>query len=362
MSAFDQENSGSAEASQLDSGQQPLRIETGLAELSKNIRLPLCGGTYAADHALRLLNSYYFIGKNGQETAVFRINGNGTATFLPPEQFKLEIQNIFVMGSGSGKPVPGEKFWKEHPGRHERVIVFKPVGEIGKHEFNLWRGFGVEPLRGWQKQRRLLRHIREVICRRDKHKFKYLIRYLAWAVQHPDKHAGVVIVLKSRKQGTGKSTLGKVMVDIFGQHGAVIADKERLLGRFADWLENTCFVVAEEILWAGDHKAADMLKSIITADTIQIERKFGSCRQIPNRLKTIATTNHDHAIAAGVRDRRNVVYDVSEERVGDKAWFDRLNQDLAAGGTSEFLDFLLRATPGLLRVHHPRLSMVGGGV
>jgi phage/plasmid-associated DNA primase len=104
-------------------------------------------------------------------------------------------------------------------------------------------------------------------------------------------------MLKSRKQGTGKSTLGKVMLDIFGQHGALIDDKERLLGRFTDWLENVCFVLAEEILWAGDHKAADKLKSLITGDTIQIERKFGSCRQVPNRLKTIATTNHDHAIA-----------------------------------------------------------------
>jgi hypothetical protein len=46
--------------------------------------------------------------------------------------------------------------------------------------------------------------------KRDKEQFKYIICYLAWAVQNPDKHSGVVIMLKSRKQGTGKSTLGKV--------------------------------------------------------------------------------------------------------------------------------------------------------
>ena len=146
-----------------------------------------------------------------------------------------------------------------------------------------------------------------------KDKFKYLIRCLAWAVQNPDKHAGVVIVLKSRKQGTGKSTLGKVMLEIFGQHGALIDDKDRLLGRFNDWLENVSFILAEEILWAGDHKTADKLKSRITADTIQIERKYGAIRQIPNRLHIIMTTNHDHAIGAGVGDRRFAVYDVSDE-------------------------------------------------
>lgn len=315
-------------------------------------RKPLCGGVYTPEEALALLNSYFFIGKNNQETAVFRVNDDGSAAFMQPEQFKLAIQNIFVEYSDRpNKPIPAEKFWKESPHRREREIVFKPRGTTDPREFNLWRGFGVEPRKGWQKQRRLLRHIREVICRRDKNKFKYLIRYLAWSVQTPDKHSGVVIMLKSRKQGTGKSTLGKVMLDIFGQHGALIDDKERLLGRFTDWLENVCFVLAEEILWAGDHKAADKLKSILTADTIQIERKFGSLRQIPNRLKTIATTNHDHAIAAGVRERRNVVFDVSDDHTGDKGWFDRLYQDLDAGGTSEFLDFLLHIKLG---DWHPR--------
>ena len=134
---------------------------------------------------------------------------------MPPEQFKLEVQNIFVevRVRGATKLIPAEKYWKESQHRKEKFIVFKPAGETEQHEHNLWRGFGVEPQKGWQKQRRLLRHIREVICRRDRQKFKYLIRYLAWAVQHPDKHAGVIIVLKSRKQGTGKSTLGVVMLE-----------------------------------------------------------------------------------------------------------------------------------------------------
>src|SRR5262249_6020156 len=88
--------------------------------------------------------------------------------------------------------------------------------------------------------------------------------------------------------------------------------------------------------WAGDHKAADQLKSLVTGDTLQVERKFGSCRQVPNHLKSIATTNHDHAVHAGVQDRRNVVYDVSDERVGDRAWFETLYRDLKDGGTREF--------------------------
>lgn len=261
------------------------------------------------------------------------------------------MQNIFVRAGNSSKLIPAGKFWKEHPTRHERTIVFKPSGVIGPHEFNLWRSFGVGRKPGRKNLWSLIRHIRQVICRSDREKFKYFMRYLAWLVQNPDKHAGVVIMLKSRKQGTGKSTLGKVMLDIFGSHGALIDDKERLLGRFTDWLDMVVFVLAEEILWAGDYKSADKFKSMVTGDTIQVERKFGSCRQIPNRLKIIATTNHDDVVAAGAQDRRNVVFDVSDHRAGDRVWFDRLYRDPETGGTAEFLNFLLNIRLGNW---HPR--------
>src|SRR5690606_10063037 len=50
-------------------------------------------------------------------------------------------------------------------------------------------------------------------------------------------------------------------------------------------------------------------------------------------------------------DRRNVVFDVSDERVGDRAWFDALYQDLTDGGTGEFLWFLQHVKLG---GWHPR--------
>jgi hypothetical protein len=317
---------------------------------SSGRRHPLQGGKYSEADALALLNSHFMVGKSKNETAIFRINDDETISFVPTEEFKLAVQNIFV--DVGRKQVPAEKYWRESPNRHERALVFKPGGTTRPHEYNLWRGFGVELRKGWQKQRSFLRHLRRVICRRDQHKFKYMMRLLAWFVQNPDKHAGVVLVLKSREQGTGKSTVGKVMLDIFGQHGFLVDDKDRLLGRFNDWLETACFVLAEEILFAGDLKSADKMKSIVTGDILQVEGKFRSCRQVLNHAKFIACTNHDHAVAAGSRDRRNVVYDVSNEYVGNKDYFNTLYRDLAEGGTSEFL-WLLQSLQ--LGDWHPRL-------
>jgi len=330
-----------------DDGEQSPRIESGLGANARASTLvaqppqwrpPLRGGLYAPADALLLLNLHYFVGQTPFETAVYRLYEDGRATYVSPEQFKLEVQNIFVRGAHRNVAV--EKFWKEHKDRHQRQIVFKPGGTTDPQEFNLWKDFGVEQRHGWAKQRRLVRHIWIVICRRNKKKFKYLMRWLAWAVQNPDQQACAVIVLKSRREGTGKSTIGVVMLKIFGQHGALVDDSERLLGRFNDWLETTSFVLAEEILWANDRRTADKLKSRITSDTLQIERKNGAIRQVANRLHMIMTTNHDHAIGAGTGDRRFVVFDVSDEHANDKAWFDPLYQDLKDGGAGQFLHLL----------------------
>lgn len=333
-------------------------------------RYPLRGGTYPVQYAMELLNSHYFIGKSERQGAViYRITDDGLATLTSDKEFRLDVAHIFVEipaavltpGVHTSKAInknmklaQADQYWTKNNLRNEKTIVFNPDPNYtpSPGEFNLWRGFGVEQCKGWQKQRRLLRHILKVICRRDKAKFKYLIRWLAWAVQHPDEAASTVVVLKSRKEGTGKSTLGVVMQKLFGRHhSALVETSERLLSHFNAWQEPIAFFLGEEILWAGDRKTADQLKSRVTARTLQIEHKHGPVREIPNRLHIIMTSNHDHAIPAGVGARRFVVFEVSDEHARDETWFDPLYRDLENGGYEEFL-WLLRNVK--LGNWHPR--------
>ena len=100
----------------------------GLTALPPQQRKPLQGGVYSPDKVLELLNSHYLIGKSEQEVAIFRIKDDGSLAFMPPEQFKLDVANIFVQRPGRSSPIPAEKFWKESPQRHQRKIVFKPGG------------------------------------------------------------------------------------------------------------------------------------------------------------------------------------------------------------------------------------------
>jgi hypothetical protein len=321
-------------------------------------RLQLVGGVYSVDAALNLMNSWFFVSERDGEVGIYRIEDDGALTFLVMEHFKLLLANLLVDVSSlhqqpSNKLVGIDTFWLRHPQRRTcSKIVFEPSGRIGEDEYNLWRGFAISPTPGFRKQRSLLRHIYRIICRCDQIKFKYLMRWLAWTVQNPHRPAEVVLVLMSNTEGSGKSTLGKVMLDIFGpRHGLLVDDKEQLLGKFNSHLETACFVCGEEVLWAGDPRTADALKSRITASMIPIDEKYRQRRQVPNRLHVMLTTNHTWAIAAGVHARRYFVVEVSDEVAQDKHWFDTLYRDLETGGTEEFLGLLLRVELG---TWHPR--------
>jgi hypothetical protein len=286
-----------------------------------------------------------------------QIEADGTVRYLSKQDFSTKLANVFVSvsdGHGVKKKGKAEQFWLSHPHREEREVIFdphKPAGLAVPVKYNLWTGFAIKPQKPTGKHRALLRHIHEVICNRDRVKFKYLIHWLAWAVQNPHLNPETMIVLKSRRQGTGKSTLGFWMRHIFGKHARRLDDKERLLAKFNADLETAVFIDADELLWAGDHGTADKLKSLITGDNLTVEVKHGATWTIPNRLHMIMTTNHEHAIQAGVQDRRFFVIEVSEHKAQDTGWFGRIYKDCQQGGAAEFLYFLQRVD---LRDWHPR--------
>jgi hypothetical protein len=334
----------------------PVTSKGNLSAGGGQFRKELSGGTYEPDVGLSLLNSRFFLAKAKGAYPIAQIDG-GSIKYLALQDFRTKLANMFVRtddGRGGKKKTKAETFWLEHEHRQEREIIFNPEDPPGDQvdgKYNLWRGFAVEPRRVSGKQRRLLRHISEVICRNEKAKFKYLIFWLAWAVQNPDKNPETAIVLKSANQGTGKTTLGYSMRKIFGEHARTISDKQRLFDKFNADLETAVFVDADEMLWAGDRNTADSLKSLITSDSLTLEVKHGSRWPVPNRLHIVMTTNHEHAVQAGVQDRRFFVLDVSPHKAQDESWFAPLYADLDSGGIEEFLWLLLKIR---LNGWHPR--------
>jgi phage/plasmid-associated DNA primase len=153
-------------------------------------------------------------------------------------------------------------------------------------------------------------------------------------VQKPGTPAGVAVVLKG-VEGAGKSVLGVALRRIAGPHGLMVSSPNHVIGNFNAHLRDLLFLEASEAFFAGDRAAANKLKALITDDALVIESKGVDAVTAPNLLHVIMTTNEEWCVPAGPESRRYFVLDVSNERIGDEAYFRDLfaqvNSDAAVG-------------------------------
>jgi hypothetical protein len=272
-------------------------------------------------------------------------------TFQALADFRARYMHRFAeveTDRGTEKVAAG-KYWLSHPARRTYdAVVFEP-GEaddevLSGNRLNLWRGFAVTPKAGgsW---RLLLRHIYRVLGAGDRQAGRYIVRWLAWTLQHPDRPAEAVLVFQG-EEGAGKGTLARAMLKIFGPCGLPLSDPKHLAGSFSGHLHHCVFMFLDEAFWAGEKAAEGRLKSLVTEETVMIEPKFVQPFQVRNLLHIMMASNNDWVVPAGHGARRYAVFKVSGERVGDFAYFKELNAELEAGGIEAMLWDLLRLDLG----------------
>lgn len=306
-------------------------IKVGLKDLQADLKSLRAGLHETAkeeslgevEAAIERLNAEFYIKVSSTKVRVGRMTPkimNGQKFFehheYSKDDFKLLYENELVAGRSVAE------WWLEAPGR--RVIAGTFMSEdhepmaIVDGRLNLWQGFSVEPLPGdygW-----FTKHLFRLV-RKDAEAFSYLLRWLAWCVQHPTERIGTMVILIGG-QGAGKGAIGNVMRSIFGPHGTVVDNREHLVGRFTQQLKDACFVFIDEPPFAGSKADADKLKHMITEPTISIEAKYKDPEEVDNRLKMMAATNHDHAAHLDPDDRRHAVLEcAAPSDVGDANYF-----------------------------------------
>jgi hypothetical protein len=345
-------------------GCKPLTVPPVLAAmpsadlLLSNDALPdIAGGVYEPDEALREISARFAMVDRDGEVVIIHRTRRGKDNTLSKGSFERWLGNTYIrVTSDDGntvRNVPAAPWWLHNIDRPPiRLAVFKTHEPAASDEYNFWRGFGVPQELGTAKMRRLLHHMRIVICKRNKKKLKYLLRWLAWCVQNPDRNPETAVVLKGEGEGSGKTTVSQVMLRIFGpHHGMKINTPTQLFGPHVDYLEFMSFLMIEEALFAGDPRIADQVKDFITGSTVHINPKGRKAYSVANIVRAILTTNHDWAVPAGKNARRWFVCEVDEERTFDRAYFNALYGDLEDGGYGQFLNFLLNVKLGKW---HPR--------
>jgi len=323
-----------------------------LASIYQLARVAGWSGASSGEPWVAEMNQKYFLSRTSGKTCVFEekqdpVWNRKALDRMTVADFQNWLANCRVPVAddrGGAKGLPIAKAWMEHPDRRQyEGIVLAPKGEVPGY-YNLWRGFSVAPdsRPGWRARCKLIRaHILWVICNGNRRAYRYLLYWMAFAVQHPDKPAEVAVVLQGGR-GTGKGTFADIFQRLFGEHFLQISQAQHLTGNFNAHLRACIVLFVDEAFWAGDKRGEGVLKSLITERTLAIERKGFDVENVPNMLHIVMASNNDWIVPAGADERRFFVLEVSDRYQQNHKYFDALRREMNDGGLAALLHLLER--------------------
>lgn len=169
----------------------------------------------------------------------------------------------------------------------------------------------------------LLNHIK-VLCDYDEKVYKYLISWIAYMIQFPDKKLPCIVLIS--KQGAGKTSLILLLKKMLGERKVFeCSDPSRdVWGDFNYLMMDAFLVNLSEIAFADSKDAIGKFKALITDSTININQKGVSQITVASHHHFIVTTNNDNAFNIKKDDRRMVVVRSSDDKIGNTDYFDEI--------------------------------------
>ena len=213
--------------------------------------------------------------------------------------------------------------WFKSPHRqmiHSRDLVFDPTNSTKENQINKFTGLEVEALadpdmpdallslgdayKKCQSFVDLLRHL----CEGEKLAFNWLIRWLAYPLQHKGAKMATSILMHGNIHGAGKSLFfGGIMEKVYTKYHKTL-DQRDLESQYNDWADEVLFLLFEEISNnKTKHGMMGFIKHLITGSKLSIHQKFMSSMQQANHMNTVFLSNHTQPLPIEENDRRFLV-------------------------------------------------------
>ncbi len=269
---------------------------------------------------------------------------------------KLSHITLVERRAGGAATVPSSlaKAWLEHHASSEvnrwAEEVFKPLGInqtnrklVGDRKFNMWQGFGWEPLPLWPDLKAgsevaawmatycptLHDYLFEVLASKRGDVYQFLLAWLADMIQNPARTDNrVALIFKSRGEGTGKDTFAKIALSLLPPANVVPEGSVDDLVRFTGAFAGALLVVFPEFSFdAGNDSAAVRRNSyqLIDSPTMRCEDKGLKAQTVDNTARVIKTTNDENPLPRGSIGRRFSVIEPSSHRVDDAPYWKTLH-------------------------------------
>jgi hypothetical protein len=213
-------------------------------------------------------------------------------------------------------------------------IVFKPKQVVPKTHFNVFTDFPCEAVQG---DCSVMNDLMWLLSGENNEVREYLECYFAHMIQKPYEKPGVALVFYSDKQGAGKDTpldfIGKIVGEDYFYN---TEDAEnQVFGRFTEHLQKTIFLKMEEVEFETNKKNESALLSLITAPVRSYEGKGQRPITLDDYKRPVMTTNKQNPVSVPESDRRFVLINSSEKRVGDRAFWDGVYEVLKKPETKQ---------------------------
>lgn len=237
--------------------------------------------------------------------------------------------------------------WLSHPLRREidhDKLVFDPTekADLTTH-INMFEGFKIKAVHDFEKASKALRLL-ESLCATEENSsevFEWVLKWLAYPLQHPGAKMQSALLFFGEKQGTGKSLFFEgIIKPIYGKHGAT-GNQTQLDANYSAWRSQKLYVLFEEILSRQDkYSSFGLVKHLITGRDTPITQKFKDDRFEDNHLNVVMLSNEFQAVPIEPEDRRFEV--VESKQPLDDALRLEVTAALEDGLVEAFYDFLLR--------------------
>ena len=245
---------------------------------------------------------------------------------------KVTARSIFM-------ELKGKKEFIKHCCYNE--VDFIPTWNMERtNVFNLFTGFPLQPSDAIVPAE-IFNHMK--VLAPSPEAFEYMVNWMAHLVQQPADKVGTCMVFKG-KQGTGKNIFWEWFGEqIMGPWFLPVNDLDALCGKFNKRMEAKLFCILDEIgNYGGGFKSNDKLKSILTGKVMTIEPKGKEAYTIHDYCRYVMFTNNDWPVKVEQSDRRYVILDVNEEKLGNTDYFQTLLSKLTKQNAAAFLGWLLK--------------------
>jgi len=195
--------------------------------------------------------------------------------------------------------------------------------------FNLWSPFECEKytdnyIYNEEAVQIMLSHIK-ILCDNDDIVSDYFIKWIGQMIQYPAIKTICPTLIS--KEGAGKGTLIKLISKMLGKKKVLeTTDPLRdIWGNFNGQMINSFFVNLNELSKKDTLESQGKIKGLITDTSLTINSKGKDQFEINSYHRFIITTNKEDPIATSQDDRRNLIIRSSDELIGNKEYFVKLN-------------------------------------